>query len=121
MELWDKTTFHPQWFSSGVTVAPTPSQGYLATQASFLLQFVSFEGHSSGQHEDEWIVGTGCGGCPCCPGECWRWPPGKDKEQKFPLDGKRSIICKFMSESQHGLDAEGLNLALTSSSKAAFL
>lgn len=35
--------------------------------------------------------------------------------------GKRRIICKFMSKSHHGLHAEGLNLALPSSSKAAFL
>lgn len=51
---------------------------------------------------------------------------GEGEKQKllFAIEGssgKRRIVCKFMSKSHHELDAEGLNLALVSSSKAVFL
>lgn len=55
-----------------------------------------------------------------------RTPLGEGEKQKLLIaiegsPGKRRIICKFMSKSHRGLDVEGLNLALASSSKAAFL
>ena len=54
-----------------------------------------------------------------------RTPSGEGVKQKLlfaieRVSWEERIICKFMSKSLNELDVEGLNLALVSSSKAAF-